>query len=264
MFRFHTFEDKFLRHCPGRGEWNTLMTASFVNVATAVTRLATNERLYWCKHCKRGLFFPYICARHSNGHQEALSVNTRIVRICTYTARGQTSVSHPSIRLFFSVHLPLTTTANVTRSTGQGNLFSRVPSYSPCIAMGLHSRALTGRSLNINVHQHLEYRLHLVWNSTKNCVTSERSVERRFLMYEDVESFCTELVNGGSEGLCDCVGEEVLPDKAECFKARFLSQKGIPSDISKSWLKDLQESRRDKYWCTCRAKSTNMVIEWKK
>jgi len=34
-------------------------------------------------------------------------------------------------------------------------------------------------------------------------------------MYEDFESFCTELVNGEAESLCDCVGEGVLPDKAE-------------------------------------------------
>jgi hypothetical protein len=167
--------------------------------------------------------------------------------------------------LLFSVHLPLTTMANVTRSTGQGNLFSRVPSYSPSIVIGLYSRAQTGWSLNINVHQHLGYRLHLVLNSTKNGVTSERSVERRFFMYEDVESFCTELTNGGSEGLCDCVGEVVLPDKAYiCFRASTLSQKGIPSDTPKSWLKSLQESGRDKYWCMCHVKSTNMVIEWKK
>jgi len=167
--------------------------------------------------------------------------------------------------LFFSVHLPPTTMANVNRSTGQGNLFSRVPSYSLSIFIGLHSRALTGRSLNINVHQRLGYRLNIMWNSTKNCVTSESGVERSFLMYEDVESFCTEFVNGVSEGLCDCVGEEVLTDKANiCFKTRFLSQKVIPSDISKSWLKDLQESRPGKYWCICNVKSTNMVIEWKK
>jgi len=165
--------------------------------------------------------------------------------------------------LFFSVHLPLTTMANVTRSTGQGNLFSRVSSYSPSIVIGLHSRALTGRSLNINVHQHLGYRLHLEWNSTKNCVTSERSVERRFMSGD--EAFCTQLTNGGSEGLCDYVGEGVLPDKADiCFRACTLSQKGIPSDIPKSWLKSLQESCRDKYWRICHVKSTNMVIEWKK
>jgi len=36
-------------------------------------------------------------------------------------------------------------------------------------------------------------------------------VERRFFMYEDVESFCTELVNDGAEVLCECVGEGFTP-----------------------------------------------------
>ena len=72
-------------------------------------------------------------------------------------------------------------------------------------------------------------------------------------------------MNGGSEGLCVCVGDGILPDKADiCFRAYTLSQKGIPPDISKAWLKDLKESRWEKYWCTCRVKSTDMVIEWKK
>ena len=53
----------------------------------------------------------------------------------------------------------------------------------------------------------------------QNGVTSERSVERRFLMSGDVESFCTELVNGGSVGLCDCVGYGVLTDKADMFQS---------------------------------------------
>jgi hypothetical protein len=96
-------------------------------------------------------------------------------------------------------------------------------------------------------------------------VTSERGVERRFLTYEDVESFCTELTNGESEGLCDCVGEGVIQDKADmCFRTCTLSQKGIPPDTPKSWLKSLQEGRRERYWCSCRVKSTNMVMEWKK
>jgi len=36
------------------------MTASFVNVATAVTCLANDERLYWYKHCKRSLLSIYL------------------------------------------------------------------------------------------------------------------------------------------------------------------------------------------------------------
>jgi hypothetical protein len=154
---------------------------------------------------------------------------------------------------------------DVTRSVGQGNLFSRVTSYNPSIIIGLHSRTLTGRRLNLGVHQHLGYRLHLVWNSTKKGVTSERGVERRFFTYEDAESFCTEIANGGSEVLCDCVGEGVIPDKARmCFRACTLSQKGIPSDTPKSCLKSLQEDYRDDYWCSCNVRSTDLVMIWKK
>jgi hypothetical protein len=154
---------------------------------------------------------------------------------------------------------------DITRSVGQGNLFSRVPSYNPSIVIGLHSRTVTGRGLNLGVHQHLDYNLHLVWNSTKKGVTSERGVEKRFFTYEDVESFCTELTNAGVESLCDSVCEKVIPDKANmCFRACTLSQKGTLSDTPKSWLKFLQKDRRDKYWCRCSVRSTDMVMEWKK
>jgi len=68
-----------------------------------------------------------------------------------------------------------------------------------------------------------------VWNSTKNGVTSERGVERRFFMSGDVEAFCTEFVKGGSEGLCECVGEGVLPDKADmCFRVYTVTKKYLP------------------------------------
>jgi hypothetical protein len=82
-------------------------------------------------------------------------------------------------------------------------------------------------------------------------------------MYENVES-CTELINGG-RNICDCVGEGVIQEKADmCFRACTVSQKGIPSNNPKFWLKSLQEDRQDKYRCSCRVKSTNMVTEWKK
>jgi hypothetical protein len=102
-------------------------------------------------------------------------------------------------------------------------------------------------------------------NNTRNCVISERGTERRFFTYKDVESFCKELINVGFEGLCDCVGEGVIQDEADmCFRVCTMSQKGISFDIPKSWLKSLQEDHHDKYWCSCRVKSTNMLIDWKK
>jgi hypothetical protein len=79
-------------------------------------------------------------------------------------------------------------------------------------------------------------------------------IERRFSTCEDVESFCTDLTKGRSEGLCDCVGEGVIPDKAEmCFRPYTSSQRGIPPYIAKSWVKFLQEhDKLHNYGCTCR------------
>jgi len=48
-------------------------------------------------------------------------------------------------------------------------------------------------------------------------------------MSGDVEAFCTEFVKGGSEGLCECVGEGVLPDKADmCFRVYTVTKKYLP------------------------------------
>ena len=93
----------------------------------------------------------------------------------------------------------------ITKSRGQGNRFSRlgtgVSNKWSSIVTQLDSRAITGRGLHINVHQHFSYELHLVWNHS----SSERYVERMFLMYADVVRFCTELKKGALEGMCTCV-----------------------------------------------------------
>jgi hypothetical protein len=156
-------------------------------------------------------------------------------------------------------------TDDVTRSVGQGNFYSRVAPYCPSIIKSLHTRSLTGHRLNLHVHQHLGYKLHIVWNSVKKGVQSESGIERRFSTYEEVTSFCTDLTKGRSEGLCDCVGEGVIIDKAEmCFRPCTLSQRGIPPYIANSWIKFLQENdKTHSYWCRCKVQSTDVVMKWK-
>jgi hypothetical protein len=113
---------------------------------------------------------------------------------------------------------------------------------------------LSGRKLGIAVHQHLGYRLHLVWGGKGRF--TERCVERRFRAYEDVSSFCADLTDGGCEGLCDCVGicwccDGPIRDKADmCDRALTNAQKGIdPGLLKRAWVKSLQEDFPDKYWC---------------
>ena len=81
----------------------------------------------------------------------------------------------------------------------------RVSTESSSFVTRLVSRSLTERGLQIRVPQHVRYELHLVWRGTGKHVSSERCIERVFLMYDDVERFCTELKNGALEGLCTCV-----------------------------------------------------------
>jgi len=65
--------------------------------------------------------------------------------------------------------------------------------------------ALTGRGLQIKIHQHIGYILHLLWDSTSN---DERSrymcIERVFSMYHEVSDFCVTLTSKAFDGVCNC------------------------------------------------------------
>jgi hypothetical protein len=57
---------------------------------------------------------------------------------------------------------------NFSKINGQGNLTSKLDSRifeNNSIVSRLQSRTLTGRGLDIEVHQHLGYRLHFVWEN---------------------------------------------------------------------------------------------------
>jgi hypothetical protein len=94
----------------------------------------------------------------------------------------------------------------------------------------------------------------------------ERGIERRFSTYEGVICFCKELINGGFEGLCDCVGESLFKDKADrCGRAISgpPQLRPVPSHLRKLILKWKQEFYPDKYRCGCNVDSTGLEIEWR-
>jgi hypothetical protein len=153
----------------------------------------------------------------------------------------------------------------IDKSEGQSERYTRdVHNYTESIVSRLHSRTLSGKKLGIAVHQHLGYKLHLVWGGNGKC--PERCVERRFNTYKTISSFCEDLINGCCEGVCDCVGIFNFPDKADmCDTALFNSQIGIdPHLLRTSWVKYLQDRFPDKYRCPCRAISNEgeHVIDW--
>jgi hypothetical protein len=99
------------------------------------------------------------------------------------------------------------------KSNSQGKLHShshhRISNLSSIVER-LVSWSLTGRGLDITVHQHYGFRLHLLWKCNgKSCKRLESCFERHFFNYTDLKTFCSELTTGGLEGLCDCVSEDV-------------------------------------------------------
>jgi len=100
------------------------------------------------------------------------------------------------------------------RSVGQGNFYSKlshkITSDRTSVIKRLASRSLTGQGLQMRIHQHIWFKLHVVWHASSKGKESLRCIERVFSMYSDVKDFCDELMGRAFEGLCDCVCVHVL------------------------------------------------------
>ena len=174
-----------------------------------------------------------------------------------------------SSKLPFSFLYSYTMNARFQRSIGQGSLHSKMSkkiSSNPSIASRLFSRSVTGRNLNIQIHQHFSKTIHLVWktlDNTKRRNPSERCMERFFILYEELENFCRELKYSALEGLRDCVFPglcRLLDTKVTiCFRRPLLQ---IERDFPRCWLKWYQEFF-DLSPCECRVSST-AVLRWNK
>jgi len=164
----------------------------------------------------------------------------------------------------------MSATATTTHaSIGRGN-----PSSLPCrrvstdrlsIVDRLAARSVTGRSLQILVHQHYGYRLHLEWRRCSGSRDSSRFMERRFYMQGEAETFFTELCSRGLEGLCTCVyeGYNMSPHERAptCLRAPLIQSKKYLSE-PKWWLKALQDMSI-KTHCGCNIPSSSSdPLEW--
>ena len=110
---------------------------------------------------------------------------------------------------------------------------------------GQTARSVTGQGLQILVHQHYGYRVHLEWRGSSSRV-SLRCMERRFLMACEAERFCTELCSYGL-GLCSCVYEGYYMSthvRARCLRKPLMqSQQYLLKPTW--WLKALQHVKRN-------------------
>jgi hypothetical protein len=69
----------------------------------------------------------------------------------------------------------------------------KISAQRPSIMDRLAARSVTGQSLVIRVHQHIGYRVHFEWNGGNDAKDKYRVMERRFFMYSEAQTFCTEL-----------------------------------------------------------------------
>jgi len=63
-FRCDVFAHKLHHHCQGDGTWEVEMKRTFGSDIEAIRSLTVLENLFWCRYCKRGLFFSSVCLYH--------------------------------------------------------------------------------------------------------------------------------------------------------------------------------------------------------
>jgi len=63
-FRCDAISRKLHHHCQVNGTWEVEMKRIFGSEIEAIRSLAVLENLFWCKHCRKGLFFSIVCLQH--------------------------------------------------------------------------------------------------------------------------------------------------------------------------------------------------------
>ena len=63
-FRCDVFSYKRHHNCPGDGTWEVEIKRTCRSDIDTIRYLAVLKNLFWCRYCKRGLFFYLICLRH--------------------------------------------------------------------------------------------------------------------------------------------------------------------------------------------------------
>jgi len=155
---------------------------------------------------------------------------------------------------------------SLTRSIGQGHFNSKFNPDGTSIIKKLASRSITGRGLQIKIHQHIGYRVHLLWDPTPN---DERSrcmcIERVFSMYNEFSDFCKTLTSKAVfEGTCTCaciIVSEQFKDKIEPCYASVVKQSQKPIEpCPRSWLRTCQEMNKYSFRCNCRVTSSHAIF----
>jgi len=197
------FKYKTHRHCPRPDVYcDVKMKRTFRSAFDAIQSLILLKELFWCAHCRKGLFF------------------SPSVDIPTYFRVAGRCVC------VFSQHVGRSRRRHRPRQFGAGQpqLIAEshtISTHHLSIVDRLAARSLTGRCLQILVHQHFGYCLHLEWSGDPNNERSTKFMERRFHRWDATESFSSQLCSLGLKGLCTCAYEaSYQPHNAKAPKCR--------------------------------------------
>ena len=152
-------------------------------------------------------------------------------------------------------------------SRGQGNLFCRIrPNVSTLgsssILSTLSSRSLTGRGLQIEVHQHHGFRLYIICHPDNYDVLSEFCLEREFLDYRNVIQLCKETQHGILEGMYSCIHEGDIHALGDKFELRFRApplQSDYDNTLPRWSIKAIEDAFYIEGYC-CNVSSSEMIV----
>jgi hypothetical protein len=161
-FRFHRLPHLLHDHCPGRGATTGAFAYSLDSLDEAIAELVQGKETFWCSFCEKPVFFPPV-------------VHNSLGVAC----------NPPSIQ---------TVTLLFLQSPDMSG-FSRMDRKVPTsILARLASRSVTGHDPPIQVHQHGNFDLLLVWEISGH---GEIFVRRRFVYAADLDALCSYLTRGG-------------------------------------------------------------------
>jgi len=63
-FRCDAFSRKLHHYCQGNETWEVEMKRTFGSDLEAIRSLAVLKNLFWCRHCRKGLFLSTVCLQH--------------------------------------------------------------------------------------------------------------------------------------------------------------------------------------------------------
>jgi hypothetical protein len=119
-------------------------------------------------------------------------------------------------------------------------------------------RSLTGQSLGLIVHNHLNSRLHLCWGNKKGTTYYKDCIESSFARENDWLCLCNILKISGVAGLAECLVRGIRYEGDLRVERCVYYEKSIRGKRT-VWLKYIREFLKAEYICLCPVSSSSVI-----